>query len=389
MKENIEFKLKSVQILSLVGMCILWSILTLFHYHQAQYLTTGLFPSDLISHIYFGLGGTNTSYSFVYSIFGFLYDLAGSPIYVAMLLSLVEVLVLFVTYKLLQFLFPKGNEIRHILLSVALFFVTPIYLFMINPYPHIGFVSPSVWHNSTYSFMKLFGLLIVFVYMKIERRYDRLFTVKDWFLLSFLFIVINSVKPNFIVTFAPVVFVYMCIDLFTKRITLQKFLSVASTLLPSFFLLVIQYMILYTNDQGGNEIRFVFFDPIYYYNAHPFLGLFQSFAFPIFVYLTYYKYVHKMTHRIFYMALAGLLPYFFLIEYGPRQYHMNFIWGSHFFLFLFFVATASEVYRYFKEHGHTIRIERIRFIVASGLFILHVVSGLYYFVLVNLGYSYF
>lgn len=387
----------SKYIISIMYIIYFISCLLLFYRQSIEY--GGKYESDLILHIEFGLTGQD-NYSIVYIIYGFLYRLFNNTWLIAGFLAVVTVATVKVTAYVYKFLFKTKNiEISYFELNILAFistFVMSIYIPHIYEFSYYGTLSGQAWHNSTYLLMRILGLWILIIYFKIDFVYlSKGVNKKAALLFSGLLILINAVKPNFFLAFAPFMAIRLFLDLINGKgdilLRLKRIVVFGSCVLPSVLVLLIQNQIIY----GGNSGNGIAVDIGYTISkvGHPVFKVFVGLAFPLFVLVV--KYREIIQDRI-YGSICGIwgvsfLEYVFLIETGFRKNHENFAWGMMFGTYILFVVSIYKFIHNYKEiraERNLKLTERIYFMLGCLLLLCHVLSGLYYFAHLLLGGRY-
>lgn len=127
-------------------------------------------------------------------------------------------------------------------------------------------------------------------------------------------------------------------DFLKKKISFVKSLLIATTFIPSFYIMYKQYRILFQSAGTGETVL----APGYFFNQvsdHVIVMILLSVLFPSII--SIYN-VHKLRHDIFsrnvvYFWLINFGIVFLFAESGYRQNHGNFLWDLYFSTFLWFV----------------------------------------------------
>lgn len=341
----------------------------------------GIFPSDLPIHINSAINsnGLKGQYTITKFMYKFIYNYLGGNLGISIFLSIIVATTIIATKKMLKYYLPDEKDFKLYLYAIALNFVIAIFIPGISNCFNSGFQEPTEWHNSTYTIMKLLGIIVVMVFFKIEKEYLKKIKLKDWILFTLLLIFINLVKPNFILAFAPAMLVFLIIDfcrnIKNKKAIVNMFLFGLAVLI-SLTVLLYQSTVLY-GEGSDSGITFGFMVLLKQYNTHPYLSLIQSTAFPLFILLTNFKTVIKDRKHSFVwtMNLFALGEYLFLSETGVRALDGNFDWGYSFTLMLIFLSSLSILNNVRKNKTKN----RIYLILAYTLLFLHLICGIIYF----------
>lgn len=375
---------KKQKTLLLILLIIIFGLTTYLFYMQA----IGRFNSDLILHIKSALENGSDQYTITKPLYRILYTYFGGNISIALFLSFVEILTIYVTKKALDFYNSDMSSKVKWLLSITLNFVIAIYVPFIHKAFNAGVQEPTEWHNSTYMCMKLLGIFIILLYFKIEKNYLKRISFKNYVIFCASLILVNSIKPNFILAFAPTMLIFLIIDFiknYKNKTAIKNMIVFGSAVLISLIVLIYQSMVLYGSDDGSG-ITIGFMTLLKQYHRYPIISLIQSAAFPVFIYSTNIKKVLKNKKYLFILILnfVALLEYLLLQETGVRALDGNFDWGYSFSLMMFFISSISLLYEVKQENLHSKKY----YILAYLIFALHFVSGIIYFIRLLLGFSY-
>ena len=329
----------------------------------------GRYMADLRSHMISGIN--RTGYSLLEVIYGFLLrtqKLNEKP--AAVLLAAITMLTVYLTWRVIKLLCPRGNRWILHLMAFAAMFVMPLFLPAVNPYRYLGLQSGTIWHNDTYTGMKMGGMLVLLLYFRYQQiyrgkmiagRYEGGLEMREWFAFTVSLILVNLLKPNFILCFAPAMAIMLLADCIQDRgKTLPKQILFGIPVLISLVVVMYETAVLY---QGGDSDSHVVFTMLYslkFWNTHPIASLFQSAAFPLLVLAGTWR--ELKTDRIYRVSWLiwgiGLLEYLFLGETGERQNHGNFSWGYSFCMFLVFVVCMCKMYQMLEKEWVQYRLSR-------------------------------
>lgn len=369
----------------------------------------GRYDSDLPVHISEGVNGT--AYSLMERLFGFLrgtFHLNQKPI--AAVLALVTLGVIYAIWCVMCDLFPAGKpEILH-LLAFACMFVMPLYLPELNAFHYLGKQSGTVWHNSTYMGMKFAGTLVMLLYYRYQEQYRSGLTMGRWLLFTASLILVNLMKPNFILCFAPAMALMLLGDCICDRgKTFGNQVLFGIPVLISLAVVVREGSVLFGGENSGASIILALPYGLLHWNRHPAASLLQSAAFPLAVLAGSWRELkeNRAWRASWLIWLTGLLEYLCLSEDGPRRTHGNLSWGYSYGMFLIFAVCVCRLYRqindirmeyrtsgekcwwsYMRAGGFK-RIGTVLYLLAlCGLFVWHLLSGLSFSYMMYLGGSY-
>lgn len=326
----------------------LYGVFCVYLYYKQTFHVEGLpYESDLPYHISMAVDD-----HWFYSLTAVLYQLffltpIGSLL-TALFLGCVTVGTIAVAYRLFQELLDRSN-LKTVPTAVVLLFsfvcniAMPFFVRAAHYQRYIGYQSPSIWHNSTYICMKFCGVLVLLMYLRMERKYRTGLTVREWLLLAGAFVLVNAVKPSFFLVFAPVMAVYLLVDLMRGVPFVRVFLF-GLTVLPSLLVILWQNMVLFGGDTGnGIEIRYGY--TLTLHSTHPKVTLLLSVAFPLFVLIFLWKELWKDKWYLFSWLVWGvaLVQVTFLTESGARARDGNFMWGYSFGIFLIMIWSVVKL----------------------------------------------
>jgi len=250
-------------LVAIYGMALLW----LFYQQSiAELPDIAIIPyqSDLPLHIsmivedgwYYSF--TAYAYKALYALFG------GSTIGIAIMLAVVSVATIYVTENGICFFgdFKNKNWLT-LMAALSVNLVMPIYMQKAGFYRYVSFQCANVWHNSTYVCMKLFALLSLLYYFKLEKKYREGIQFKEWLAFAALNIITTGIKPSFLLAFSPIMGAFLLVDLF-RKVPLKRILVFGSALLPSGAVILWQNAVLF-GESTGNGMQL---NPWYTFSLH-------------------------------------------------------------------------------------------------------------------------
>ncbi len=314
---------------------------------------------------------------------------------IALYLSLFMISTILIVFILLNNLCPNTKKHYLYFLSIVCMFFAPISIPTINPL--YATYSGSVWHNETYIGMRFFAVLFLLFFYRTCDHYIKGWSAKVFFMELFLITLVNWVKPNFTIAFAPAMLIMMIIDIFeSKGKGFISWIMYGLPILIGALVFLYQYSVLFsqasdgTKREASSSVIFVLGDMLLL-QEHPFVVFFLSNSLPLVIALFHHKdIIESKFHKVCYLSwLFSFLEYAFLAESGERMYHGNFSWGIHFFSFLLFCLSVG----FWVNDAHFVRAQRnikksafnTMFIIESFLLLLHFLMGLEYFFFVALG----
>lgn len=351
------------------------------------------FQSDLPYHISMIIED-GWYYSFTAYVYQILYVLGGnSGVLIAVFLTGMSVGTVLLTKKLLALEDrPKEKELSLTVQALMCNLVMAFFLPLAGKYRYVSYQNGNLWHNSTYLVMRLIGMATLLYYFRLEKTYGERISAKNWFLLTALLAVGTGVKPSFLTVFAPALALKLLWDLF-HRVRFRQIFLLGCTVLPSLGVMLWQNAVLFGQDTGNG----FHLAPWYTFSLHadrPKAAVLCSLAFPLVVALFSLKKIFSDKQYFFAWMMAGIgfFEALLLAETGSRSRDGNFLWGYLFALFFLYVYS----FRVFKEMLLTRREEKDTKVVSwipvalCGLvFLYQLYCGVYFFLRLLGGETYF
>ena len=305
---------------------------------------------------------------------------------VALLLSLCVLASILIIYFYLYSEFPKADQRLTAFLSISLLFTNLILIF-----PHIyglfiGLQGPNAWHNPTLIFCKPLCLLVFIYVLNMKSKFEaKQSYIKEAILIAVFSMLCMWAKPSFLLSFLPSVLLVIFYLFFRKKISL-KFLviigmSFSISLIPFFLIKSFAY------ENYQSHIVFAFGRVFKYYSR--FIPHYTPLFFVLNVAFPLYVFVVSCRKRLsfpfvlsFVNYIASFLISLCLAEKGERMTHGNFLWTYQLGIFMFFVFAVREFF-FVNTYSRKVKI------AGWCLFGLHLLSGIFYFIKLSLGYPYF
>lgn len=365
------------------GLYALYGASCLFLYYKMCQPPEGMYHSDLPAHIASGV--EERGYSFLEILYKYLCHAGIGSKAIPLLLMCLTLAAIYLSYRLITQMYPKGNAVAMHLLAFAANLEMPLYLSFIHPKRNMGLQTGSMWHNDTYLGMRVFGLLVLLLYFKHQETYKESFKGKQWIGFAAALFMANFMKPNFLLSFAPVMGILLLRDLIQSRgKEIKAIFWFGLAVIPSLFILIFQSVRLFGEGTGGGSIGFSVAYILCLRNEHPICSLLQSAAFPLAVLLLHAK--DLVRDRIYGTSwliwLFGLLEFLFLNQTGACINDGNLTWGYSFCLTLIFTVSAAKLYQKWQER----RTEDRKYtaydaglFVCAALLLWHVVDGMIFY----------
>ncbi len=393
---------KSLKIVFAVLLCVYAVALFYLFYNQTGFFDTGLFESDLPFHLKFAVED-RFFYSFTTFIYLFFSKFSCFKILVALSLTAATVGSVMLTKALLDKAF-KAYEIGisgglSLMVSMALNFVLAFYIPWAGKSHYVAYQSGNLWHNSTYIFMRVFAELTLLMWMDFYDSYKDGIKASKWVLLSALLMVTTGIKASFFTVFGPVMALFLLYDL-CRKVKFSKVFVAALTVVPSMAVMLIQSVVLFGDETGNGYIIKPFYT-LSLRGEHPKAALVLSVLFPLCVGLMHVKDVlrDKLYIGSLLIWFFGFIEVFLFAETGNRSKDGNFLWGYSISLFILFIISAVKFIKDLmltfgqkKTVDITSKfgwIKKIYLLGCAGIFMWHVISGVWYFVLLLTGVTYF
>lgn len=258
-------------------------------------------------------------------------------------------------------------------------FSLPSILLLDNMYYLANFPA-NVWHNSTVIFAMPFVILLFWNSAKQISDYKQ----SRLILIIFLIAINIVIKPSFVFVY---VLAFPLINFIRHKFT-KPFLLNLTPVIFAFFFIALQYYYVFvssTNNVNQSSVKIDLFNVLAYWtkSTHWYQiaiivlsTIISSYLFPIVLLLRNKQLIHKniVLFGVF-CSTIGLLIFYVLSETGSREFDGNFIWQTFMCSFLLFFVCIVELLKMIfsnKSGWKTYRIEII-------FFLLHVLSGIYYF----------
>lgn len=342
------------------------------------------FESDTYVHVKFAVedGYFYSLSSYIYYILALLPFGRGL---IAGFLALSGAASVILTRKLLMLFDVSFPEWLLNLASFSLNLVMGFYIPFVNRQHYIGYQNANMWHNSTYILMKTFALATMLVFIPLYREYSKGIRLKGYIGYTLLLAISTAFKPSFFTVFAPCLAIVLLVDLFGHKAKFMNVFLMALSVVPSFAVLAVQSLVLF--DDSGSKMVIAPFRSLFERGDHPKIALFVSPLFIILVILLCFNRIKSdRTYRLgLLFLLMGFMETALIAEEGARGSDGNFLWGYSIALFFAFAVSFYRLYRSYREGT----IGKGFLIAALSVYSWHVLSGIWHFVLLLQGFTYF
>ncbi len=374
----------AVLVLIYTGLCIY------LYYRFLVWESGSVYESDLPAHISLAVDD-----GLIYSLISLLIiglNKAGALNALPVILGGFAALSVFFSDKLLaEITSHKWNEGITLIAALFLNIFMPCYIRGLSDGRYMGMHTSSIWHNSTYLLMKWMGLWTLLVYLKIEKDISEKLTLKSFVYFTVILMLTTAAKPNFFLAVAPVMFIFLVIDLVRKAAPVKRLILFASSVIPSFVIMILQNNSLFDGDGKSSGIIFAPGRAMTAHTGYLLPVSVLSIAFPLMILVLHIKDLLKNRYMLFawLCAAVGYLQYFLFAEEGARALDANLSWGYAFTIILIFGVSLSLWACDLKSGFKNMHVIKRIWLVASGCFLLwHTWCGLLFFGKLVSGVSY-
>jgi hypothetical protein len=311
-------------------------------------------------------------------------------------------------FYLLKYSALKGNAILSIALPIAMLFVFPLpgldFFHPNNLYLSLGYsrifylgqLTPNVWHNPTVIFVMPFAVLLFF------KSYELLFvnsTQHDQRILIHiaLLIAINAlIKPSFLFTLLPSVFIFYFYNRIISENTHTKFIQLSPYLL-GMLLIAAEYYAIYklnytssaantiVDAEGKSSIVLAPFKVWKLYSSNLVIAVITSLFFPLIYFLVSKGglFKDKIVQFAIMNFLIALSIWILFAEAGARESHANLLWQVVIAAYLLFFSLLLH----FIKEVELNKLNQTSRRIIGGAFLLHFIWGVVYWLnIIKYGY---
>lgn len=337
----------------------------------------GLLPSDLPDHLSILVDWVNANQYIPHPVFHMsVYGLAlltGKNIAdtTPIVLTVATLLTLLVSQKLLS---EKSGPLL-LLLAVSTIFATAVYL---PVYSHsVEAFSPNKWHNPTMLLLKPLALLAFYLFVRAQDptgARQKIFFAAG----AALLLLSTATKPSFAIVFIPAVILHL---LLCRR---HEYRQLPATILfaaPAVLLLAYQYVRTYQSSGTGSyfhdKIIFTFFGVMQCCSANIIISNLLLLAFPLALLIV----ARSRVARNPYLTLAWITTFVAFLQAAFLAEQQKFDQGAFgvgyvISLFILYFFSVKEALSWFQQSSTDIAASGK--VAVVGIYLLHLVSGIYY-----------
>ena len=302
-------------------------------------------------------------------------DYAGASVTTAMKLAQMLIICCFFD----RMLRGKISRVWSPILALATVLVSAVWIPSINPQIYVNAGSPNVWHSPTQT-MVLFWMLLCVMFL--SASYERQLRTSDkrcdftWYRMLFFAVCLaisTIAKPVFVQSFFPGAAAYFLFQWIRNPRHTRYYIRILLSLIPTIALILLQLGAYYGEEAGTGLLLFFNPDQILYTLR---IALMIN-AFPVFVILTNpQKQKNVFSSLCIFTFVAACLECAFIRETGMRSTHGNFDWALMATSLLIWVNAVPQFIEMLREKRSAKTLAAG--IVASGLFVWHLASGIFY-----------
>lgn len=354
---------------------------------------TDLFSSDLGIHAGFiASPGDNpaASYSLLHTLGGWMLGWSGLTGADALLFAGGAMLVLLVAafhgsqlavHAYFQRAYPARSEWLVAGCTLAVFLVS---MLMLQPWVntlYLGIFTPNPWHNPTYVFGRFFSILAFCQFVRLLGPDERPTTRGVAALAAFTALSVWG-KPSFLIGFLPAALAVLGWGAWRRWFTLRPALGLALALVPAVCVLLWIDHKVFASGAATGKVGFAPGRGWGLYTPSFTLSLSMGMLFPLYVLVVRLRHLSRLMLTASATWLASCAAFLLLEESGLRATHANFAWCYMSGMFFMYLGAIAEWFL-----GTPVSNRLLRWL-GTALFLLHLVSGVRYFLRVLAGLSY-
>jgi hypothetical protein len=298
-------------------------------------------------------------------------------------------------YYLKKYSLSLKEKVSCLFPAIAMLFafaLPAVNLFTANEY-YLGQLPANTWHNSTVIFLMPFSMLLFFkTYGLLIRGNER--SVQQQWQVFFLVVINALIKPSFLFTLIPSVFLFFAwFNLFSA--SNKKKVYVLLPFIGGIIFIAIEYYLIFMQTHistvvSNNEKSSVVIAPFVVwknYSPNMLIAFFTSCFFPL-VYIVASKFEvlkNKLVQFAVVNYVIAILIWILFAEEGPRKFDANFIWQVIVATYLLFLCFLIQLI----SDWHTTAISKTKKNIIATAFLLHFVWGVVYWIKIIIFKGYF
>ena len=370
----------------------------------------GLYLSDLDLHINSALRNGGSGYSMESTLVALIYWLTGKnavacKIIFPFVLAFVILMTPLAVASLHSFLdrTEEGTSLgvsRNRYVGLFSIYIGPLVLPFIWFWFNTNNYNINAWHNSTFLEMRLFSVISLCLYFVIQAdlRKGKRIRPSFWLMFTACMFVSTWFKPSFFVGFAPVIAIWILIDMLQSHGKLDKIKDqflLGCTCIPSGLMVIMQYWKLYGSRENISVVISSEMDDV---NDNIRILLFLILPVIIFLFnrkkvISEYKNGNRAYVQIIAMWLFNLLYTKMFVEIEKKKKNIG--WGVRLanyivviiYLRLFWI-NLLDLRKKIKEGQTVTTAERVYAIGVGAVLAWEMICGLFYFFWVLIGQGY-
>lgn len=272
---------------------------------------------------------------------------------------------------------PQPAAWKRVAWAVTLVIVTPVIApTLLDGAYYFGYIGLANYHNPTVHVLRPLALVMFFYALSALEHPRHSF----WHILvcALVFAAGTFLKPSYTVSLGPVLVGVVLVQTLVRRQPVDWRLLVLGMGLPSVLFLAPQYVITYLQGEPDGGIALMPFAAARMLSGYLPLKFLMSIFFPLVVLLLNFRRV--LQDRVLWLAWLvfawGAAQFYLLIELGSRYTHANFVWGAQITLFVVFAATARFL---LGRETVPLRLQAWRALLLYAAYLLHIISGVSYY----------
>jgi len=276
------------------------------------------------------------------------------------------------------------KPVYYTVLAVMMLFVfaLPGVNFFTDRQFYYGTLPPNVWHNSTVIFLMPFSVLLFFV--SFELFFSGTVLSKKGLLLVFALVIVNAfIKPSFLFTIIPTVFIFFCWNIFIKKASTAFYTSLVPYI-AGLLVIAAEYYLIFNqghvssvvNADTASSVAIEPFAVWKNYSPNMLVSFIGSCFFPlIYIVITKGAVLKKRLVQFALVNYTGaMLMWILFAEEGYRKFDANFCWQAIVGAYLLFLSLLIS----YINDCFTRQVSKKQQYIIGAAFLLHFVWGVIY-----------